>query len=127
MLYLFIKSLHILAAILWVGALCLLCFVTSKSSVNAAQLKVAARITEASIGFTWLAGGILVLMGGWYASSWWQIKVALVVVISAIHTILHRRWKTESENGARANPAVPYVVLALTFVVVLLVVFKMPR
>ena len=126
MIYLSLKSLHILAAMLWVGSLCLVSFVTSRDYMSVAQIRLATRITEASIGFTWLAGIILVIMGSWYASSWWHIKVLLVIAISAIHTFVHRRWRASGTNGASTHVAVPFVVLGIAFFVVLLAVFKVP-
>jgi len=126
MTYLAIKSLHIVAAILWIGSLCLVTFVTSTSKMSADQMRVATRVTEASIGLTWLAGITLVIMGSWYGSAWWQIKVVLVILISAIHSIVHRRWKNAASEGASTNGAVPYFILLLTLVIVFLVVFKRP-
>lgn len=126
MVYLLVKSLHIVAAVLWIGSIVLVSFVTANSRMNEVQLGRAIRLTEASIGFTWLLGIILVVMGSWYMSAWWQIKVLLVVLISAIHTFIHRRWKRAATDGGNTAEPVWYVIMALTLVVVLLAVFKWP-
>lgn len=89
-------------------------------------MRSATRITDGAIGVTWLAGIVLVIMGGWYASAWWQIKVFLVIVISAIHSIFHRRWKSGGAEAASTPVAVPYAIAILTLIIVLLVVFKKP-
>ena len=85
----------------------------------------AVRITEAAIGFTWLIGVILTIMGSWYTSPWWYFKIAFVVLISAIHTFLHRRWKnTTSQDGSLTNSAVPYIILISAFAIVFSVASK---
>lgn len=141
MIYLLVKALHILAVVLWVGSLFLLSFIMatsatpstsakfskfSKSAMSAEQLRSATRLTEASIGVTWLAGIALVLLGGWYTSTWWQLKVVLVVLISAIHSILHRRWRQSNTENFTINRAIPIVIAILTFMAILLVVLKRP-
>lgn len=130
MLYLSIKVIHITAVVVWIGSLLLLSYVTSsaKSSerLAPAQLKAARRVSEAGIGLTWLAGVILVLMASWYTAAWWQIKIVLVIVISAIHSIMFRRLQQQSESVLKTNRALPWVLLAITLLVVALVVFKRP-
>ncbi len=124
MLYLAVKALHIVAAIVWVGALFVLTFVSSRQALDQSQLKHARRITDAGIGFTWLAGITLAVLGGWYLATWWQIKLVLVVLLSAIHSIVHRRWQSETQKGELLNPMLPWLLLALTLLIVALAVFK---
>ena len=126
MVYLSLKSLHILAVILWVGSLFLVTLVTSINKLNKEQVRSAMRVTDISIGVTWFAGIVLVIMGGWYTASWWHIKVVLVIAISAIHTFVHRRWANSGSEGASTSAIVPYLVLLLALLAVLLVVFKQP-
>jgi len=123
--YLSLKSLHILSVILWVGSLFLVTLVTSINKLNK-ELRSAMRVTDISIGVTWFAGIVLVIMGGWYTASWWHIKVVLVIAISAIHTFVHRRWANSGSEGASTSAIVPYLVLLLALLAVLLVVFKRP-
>lgn len=126
MFYLSLKSVHLLATILWIGSLFLISFVTSSNTMNTAQMRSAVRVTDAAIGVAWLTGIVLVVMGGWYLSSWWQLKITFVIAISAIHTVVHRRWKNAEAEGATTNRAIPYFVLLLVLIVILLVVFKRP-
>lgn len=126
MLYLSIKTIHIIAVISWLGSLTLVAFVTSTVRMDTSQMRIATRITDLSIGVTWLAGIVLVVMGGWYLSTWWQIKIVLVILISAIHSILHRRWKASEKEGAKTPRFVPFLLLITTLVVVGLAVFKQP-
>lgn len=126
MLYLSLKAVHIVVVIAWVGALALLCFVTSTSRFDSAQLRASARVTEAAIGLTWVSGIALAIMGSWYASTWWYIKVFLVIVVSAIHTIHHRRWKSSAATAATTHSLVAPAVWMLALMIVLLVTFKRP-
>ena len=124
MVYLTVKALHIIAAILWVGGLFLVTFVTAKMDMSHDQLQRAIRVTDAAIGLTWLAGIALVIVGGWHTSLWLYIKVVFVVLISAIHTFTHRRWK--AGTGEISHSALPYFLLSFALAVVVLVVFKRP-
>ncbi len=130
MLYLFIKVIHITAVVVWIGSLFLLSYVSSsvKSSerLTTDQIKAARRVSEAGIGLTWLAGVILVLMASWYTATWWQIKIVLVVVVSAIHTIMFRRWLQQSESTVKTTRSLLWVLVAITLLIVVLVVFKRP-
>jgi len=126
MLYLTLKTIHVFAAVFWVGSLFLVCFVTSTNKMNAEQIKSATRITEMFIGITWILGIALVVMGSWYGSTWWQLKVILVVLISAIHSIVHRRWKSAGDVGASTQAGMSYLILGLTLLVILLVILKRP-
>lgn len=126
MLYLTIKAIHIVAVISWIGSLGLITLITSNVRMDEKQIRIATRLTETSIGITWLAGITLVILGGWYGATWWQLKVVVVIVISAIHTIVHRRWKASVADGAQTHSFVPLLLFFLTVLVVFLVVFKQP-
>ena len=126
MLYLLIKAIHITAVVLWIGSLFLLTLISSTEKLNSKQLKVATRISEAGIGLTWFAGIVLVVMGGWYTAGWWQIKIVLVVIISAIHSIVHRRWKRQRGGDQQLNAAIPWGVFLLSMCAIGLAVFKLP-
>jgi len=125
MLYLALKTLHVVAVILWVGSLVLLSVIYSRAPLSREQFRIAARVTEAAIGATWIAGIVLAVMGSWYSAIWWQLKVLLVVGISAMHTILHRRWGSDDATSATSARFV-FPLLLLTVGVVALVMFKAP-
>ncbi len=126
MLYLSVKTIHLIAVILWLGSLILASLMTSTTRMDESRMRLSIRITDAAIGVTWLAGIILVVMGSWYLSTWWQLKIVLVIVISAIHTILHRRWKASAAESVKTSPAIPYTLFLITVVVVALAAFKQP-
>jgi len=126
MLYILLKAIHVIAVIFWIGSLGMLTLITSVSRLSAEQMRVATRLTDAAIGASWLAGIVLVLMGGWYTATWWQIKIVLVIVISAVHTMVHRRWKNSSDERAQTQDFVPIVVFVVSIAVVFLAVYKQP-
>lgn len=126
MIYLSIKALHIVAVILWIGSFVLVAAITASSKLNSDQMRIAVRVTESAIGVTWLAGIALVVMGSWYTSTWWIVKIVVVIAISAVHTFLHRRWKAANSDENAAHPLVWVVLIGLTLLVVLLAVFKQP-
>ncbi len=126
MSYLLFKVIHIVMAMLWVGSFFVVAYMTSTHKMPSENMRSAIRVTEFSIGITWFAGIVLVIMGSWYASSWWHIKIVLVVLLSAIHSIVHRRWKNTDPSYVSTNAAVPVLVVILAFLIVFLAVFKYP-
>ena len=125
MTYLTVKAIHLVSVIFWIGGLFLATVITASGSVDREMMRKATRVTETEIGVSWVAGGILVVMGSWYTSSWWYVKIIFVVLISAIHSIVHRRWKAGG-TIAQTNTFLPYAVFLLVFPVVILAVFKWP-
>lgn len=126
MLYWLIKTLHIVSVIAWVGGLVAVLFIDSRSPLTQAQLRTAMRLTEAAIGAAWLFGITLTIMAGWYSAPWWQVKVALVVLVSATHTMLHRRWAERETGGRHTHAVLPALILVAALCIVLLAVTKMP-
>jgi len=108
MLYILLKAIHVIAVIFWIGSLGMLTLITSVSRLSAEQMRVATRLTDAAIGASWLAGIVLVLMGGWYTATWWQIKIVLV------------------DERAQTQDFVPIVVFVVSIAVVFLAVYKQP-
>jgi putative membrane protein len=77
---------------------------------------------------TWVLGLTMVWLGGWYLSPWMHAKFALVIVLSALHGMLVRRWRefsedrnTRSQKYYRIINEVPAVLMVG---IVLLVVLK---
>jgi len=116
----------VVGVIAWVGALILLTRLMSVERLSSSLMNQASRIIDAGIGLAWLTGIVLVVLGGWYGSSWWQVKIVFVIIISAIHTITLSRWKRLGSDAPLVNQAIPLVLLCLTVVVVVLVILKRP-
>ena len=126
MLYLSVKTIHIVAVVFWLGGLTLVALITSNVRMDGSQMRIATRVTDAFIGITRLAGVVLVLIGDWYLSAWWQIKIVFVVMVSAIHSVVHRRRKASATEGTQTPKFVAFSLFFATVVVVGFAVFKQP-
>jgi len=95
-LYLWLKAVHIIAVIAWMAGMLYLprLFVYhTQAAVGSEQsetFKVMERrlltvIINPAMVVTWALGLWLAWDGGWFASPWLHVKIALVVVLSAIH------------------------------------------
>jgi putative membrane protein len=139
MLYLWLKSLHIIALIAWMAAMLYLprLFVYHAAAAPGSEpsetFKIMERrllkaiMTPAMIA-TWVFGLWLAWEGGWFRSGWLHAKLALVLGMSAIHGHLaaNVRRFAEDRNARttryfRVLNEVPTVLLIL---IVLLVVLK---
>lgn len=106
-LYDWIKAFHIIAVIAWMAGMLYLprLFVyhcaAEKGSVQSETFKVMERrllraIIDPAMIAVWILGLTLAWLGpdshyGWFASGWLQAKLALVLVLSALHGMF-ARW-----------------------------------
>ncbi len=138
-LYEWIKALHILAVISWMAGMLYLprLFVyhtgAAPGSETSETFKVMERrllkaIINPAMIVTWLAGLYLAYEGGWFRSGWFHGKFTLVILLSAVHGVLVRRFKdfaadrnTRSSRYYRILNEVPTVLM---IGIVLLVVLK---
>jgi putative membrane protein len=102
MLYLWIKSLHVIAIIAWMAGMLYLprLFVyhcdAPQGSPQSETFKVMERrllkaIINPAMIVAWLLGLYLAYDGGWFRSGWLHGKLALVIAMSAVHG-LYARW-----------------------------------
>jgi putative membrane protein len=117
MTYQWIKAFHIIAVVAWMSAMLYLprLFVyhcaAEQGSVQSETFKVMERrllraIMNPAMIATWLLGLWLAWLGpdsryGWFASPWLQVKIVLVLVLSAMHGMVARWVK---DFGADRNP-----------------------
>jgi uncharacterized membrane protein len=97
-LYPWLKALHVAAAITFVGGV-LAALVTLRpllgdgtssleESGTVRSLRAWHReVTTPAMLIVWALGIVLALQGGWFTSLWLQAKLALVMVLSAIHGV----------------------------------------
>lgn len=98
-MYLWIKTLHIVAVVSWMAGLLYLprLFVYHADSEPRSQqsetFKVMERrllnfiMTPAMI-VTWLAGIVLVVEGRWFTAHWFQAKFVLVLAMTVLHAMM---------------------------------------
>jgi protoporphyrinogen IX oxidase len=100
--YPWLKAFHVIAVIAWMAGMLYLprLFVyhcaAEKGSVQSETFKVMERrllraIINPAMVATWLLGLILAWTGHWFDSGWLQAKIALVLLLSALHR-LYARW-----------------------------------
>jgi protoporphyrinogen IX oxidase len=144
MLYLWVKSFHIIAVIAWMAGMLYLprLFVyhcaAEKGSVQSETFKLMERrllraiMTPAMIA-TWLLGLWLAWLGpdsryGWFALPWLQAKLVLVFALSAMHG-LFARWVNDFSADRNRHSQKFYRIInemptILLIGIVLLVVLK---
>lgn len=139
MLYLWLKSLHLIALISWMAAMLYLprLFVyhadTPVGSPQSETFKVMERrlakaiMTPAMLA-TWFFGLLLVWQGGWWGAGWLHAKFALVVVMSGVHGFLSasvRRFAAdENQRPARFYRYLNEAPTLLMVAIIVLVVVK---
>jgi putative membrane protein len=137
--YEWIKALHVIAVIAWMAGMLYLprLFVyhcdAEPGSPQSETFKVMERrllraITTPAMIAAWLLGLGLVYAGGWYAFHWLQAKVALVLLLSAIHGLL-ARWVADfaadrNRHSQRFYRIINEIPAALLVGIVILAVVK---
>ena len=139
MLYLWLKSFHVIAIIAWMAGMLYLprLFVyhceAARGSIQSETFKIMERrllkaIINPAMIVTWVLGLYLAFAGGWFQSGWLHGKLLLVVILSAVHGVLvkHTREFAEDRN---TRPARYYRILnevptVLMIGIVILVIVK---
>jgi protoporphyrinogen IX oxidase len=137
--YNLVKSGHIVSVIAWMAAMLYLprLFVyhagAARGSAESETFKVMERrllkaIMTPAMATTWIFGLLLAWGGGFYGDGWLHAKLALVIILSALHGFLTRTVKDFAADRNQRSPGffrvineVPAVILVL---IVLLVVVK---
>ena len=135
-----VRLLHISADIVFIagliaGALVLaaLSFQTAPELVRERRLVDAARrfnraVTGPALVVAWLCGLWMAVQAGWFASHWLQLKLVLVLALSAVHGSLsaglRRACAPAPAVPARAWRVTPALALGATAVVVWLALMK---
>lgn len=138
-LYPWLKALHVIAVIAWMAGMLYLprLFVyhcdAPPGSPQSETFKVMERrllkaIINPAMIATWILGLSLVWVGGWSASGWLLVKVALVLAMSAVHGLLVR-WvrdfaRDRNRHSQRFYRVMNEVPTLLMIGIVILVVVK---
>ena len=104
-MYLWLKALHIIAAISWMAGLLYLprLFVYHTAAAPGSELAETFKTMERrllkfimvpAMTVTWVIGLILVLQGQWFGAGWFQAKFVLVVAMTIMHG-LFAHWVNE--------------------------------
>ena len=144
MMYAWVKAFHVIAVMSWMAGMLYLprLFVyhcaAEKGSVQSETFKVMERrllraIINPAMIVAWLLGLWLAWNGpdshyGWFASGWFQAKLALVVLLSALHGLL-ARWVKQFSADKNRKSAVFYRVIneVPTVLMIAIVIFAVVK
>jgi uncharacterized membrane protein len=130
--YVWIKALHVAAAMVFFGGTLALCVLrrTLNGPADAAAIQRVLQwnrniVTPAMLA-VWALGLTLAGQGGWFTSTWLQAKLALVLAVTAIHGIESGRMRRMSDPEWGPGPTrwVPAGVLLSGIVIALLATAK---
>lgn len=138
--YLWLKALHIVAVTTWIGGM-LAAAVTmtvagskaadeaaGRSAILNAMRRWDRRATAPAMLIVWALGLTLALQGGWFTAPWLMVKLALVVLLSALHGMLSGTLRRLARADGSSPPAVlrhaPVGIVVAILAVVILVVVK---
>ncbi|GAB1836205.1 CopD family protein [Achromobacter xylosoxidans] len=140
MAYLLIKSLHLALVLFWVAGMVVQAFVLAAADKlpgpalpqELARLRLLRKwerllTTPAMVGA--LASGVyLATSAGWFGSGWLPVKLALVLLLAAVHGMQAGRLRRLAEAAGDVTEAgrarMAPVVLAAPVLIILLVVMK---
>jgi protoporphyrinogen IX oxidase len=138
--YLWLKALHITAVVTWVGGMLAAAVAVAAISGARDQHEIAGRtaflahvrrwdrrVTTPAMLLVWLLGLALALTGNWFPQAWLVAKLALVLLLSALHGLLSgnlRRHSLSQHPGSPASlrHAAAAAVVAVLIIIVLVVV-----
>lgn len=139
MLYLFLKSFHIISVIAWMAGMLYLprlfvyhceAEVGSKQSetFKVMERRLLKAIINPAMIATWIFGLWMVWLGGWWTAPWMHAKFALVLILSGMHGWYVRLWRAFAEDKNRRSQKfyriINEVPAVLMVFIVLLVVLK---
>jgi len=131
MIYLWLKAVHVVAVVTFVGGLLMLSVGVriANLAVNRAVRRWDRTVTAPALALVWIAGIALALYGHWFGAAWLSAKLVVVVALSALHGILAGTLRRMERDDLVVVPA-PWLgqaagaVVAATAIVVGLVVIK---
>ena len=131
-LYTLVKAAHIVAVIVFVAGVLLASIAIRAAGQHpadpawlAAVRRWDTRVTTPAMLLTWALGLTLVMMAHWLPAGWLIAKLAVVVVLSALHGLSSgrlRRLSTGVTDGRARGVAPAAIILAVAAIVFLVVV-----
>lgn len=103
MIYLWLKAAHVACVLLFVGGLIVQSLaVRAVDGTDAPVLRAIAnwdrQVTLPTMLGTWLFGLIVAVQGAWFARTWLIVKLALVLVLSALHGLQAGRLRNAIDD-----------------------------
>jgi putative membrane protein len=121
-----IKSLHVLVVVIFFGGMvangCVLAASGSAVSVRLARRWNRLLVTPAML-LVWALGITLAVEGGWFVASWLNVKLVLVLALSALHGIQSGTLRRMAADPARKPGIVARLSAPLALLMVAGIVF----
>lgn len=134
--YLWLKSIHVIAMVIWVGGMLAVAIILSISefvfedpdarlAILGAIRRWDHKITTPAMLLTWAAGLALALWGRWFPSAWLIVKLCFVLGLSGLHGLLAGSLRRQAGGDAAPLRIVRYapttILAALAFIVILVI------
>lgn len=108
-------ALHVAAAMIWIAGMVLLGLADASGAAGLARIRTwNRRVTTPAMIATWVLGIILATTGGWFASPWLQIKLIVVLALSALHSRLSGGLRRRGADETIADEATSFTFSALS-------------
>ena len=138
--YLWLKALHIIAAVTWVSGVLAVAITIVAVSGRQGELEAAyrraicdyvrrwdRRVTTPAMLLVWIAGFSLALTAHWFPQTWLLLKLVVVVLLSALHGVLSGTLRSLSASEAPGVPpplryAAATIVTSVVIIIVLAVI-----
>lgn len=140
MLYLLLKALHVTAVITWLSGMLVVTVAvnpvslghdvnqSSRSTLLYRLSQWERYMTTPSMLIVWAAGLTLAISGHWFPQPWLMAKLALVLLLSALHGLLIGRLRKASKghvpDGIASSHHLAVAIVVMAFIIVALVVLK---
>lgn len=138
MAHLWLKAFHIAAAMTWVGGMLTMSLAISvvsassqsRSPVELRIIKAVRRwdsfVSSPAMLLTWALGLAMAVQAGWFTAPWLMLKLALVIVLSALHGMQSGTLRRLARVSDRRPPALlrysgPPTLAAVTAIAILAV------
>ncbi|MCA1454445.1 CopD family protein [Bradyrhizobium sp. BRP22] len=130
-LYPWLKALHVVSAFLFVAGILTTSMVLAAERANPGSAAPVAGLlakserwlTTPAMLLVWAFGLTLAVTAGWFSSTWLQVKLAFVVLLSAVHGLQSGQLRRLVRKKAlKPLPTLPLILVSLLAVVVLAVV-----
>jgi len=136
--YLWLKAIHVAAAVTWIGGMLAMELVVMmvpagphrRAVGELPMLDVVRRwdrwVTSPAMLVVWGLGITMAVEAGWLSSPWLRIKLTIVVLLSVLHGMLSGTLRRMAGDPGRASPALlrhaaPLTVAAVVLIAVLAV------
>jgi putative membrane protein len=136
-LYLWLKAIHIAAAMTWTSGIVVagLAVATRPARADLAATQEARwldpirrwdrRVTLPAMLLVWALGLTMAKQAGWFSSPWLMIKLAIVATLAVLHGVLsgrlHRLDRDAGPLPAALRHAAPATILAVAMIAILAV------